>query len=85
MKGISCFLSNLQRYKALVAHLAHEAVRALILGETAIWHLCQSVLWLGPEPPPRRGAAPGAGDGQGGLACCGPWGRREANTAEWLT
>ena len=25
---------------------------------------------------------PGAGDGQGGLACCGPWGRRESDTTE---
>ena len=26
----------------------------------------------------------GAGDGQGGLACCGPWGRRESDTIERL-
>ena len=24
------------------------------------------------------------GDGQGGLACCGPWGRKESDTTEWL-
>ena len=23
--------------------------------------------------------APGAGDGQGGLACCSPWGRKESD------
>ena len=28
--------------------------------------------------------APGVGDGQGGLACCSPWGRKELETAEWL-
>ena len=28
---------------------------------------------------------PGVGDGQGGLACCGPWGRKESNTTEWLS
>ena len=28
--------------------------------------------------------APGVGDGQGGLACCGPWGRRESDTTERL-
>ena len=28
--------------------------------------------------------APGVGDGQGGLACCGPWGRRESDTTEQL-
>ena len=26
----------------------------------------------------------GAGDGQGGLACCGPWGRKESDTTEQL-
>ena len=24
------------------------------------------------------------GDGQGGLACCGPWGRKESDTTERL-
>ena len=31
---------------------------------------------------------PGVGDGQGGLACCGSWGRKESDTTErlnWLT
>ena len=27
---------------------------------------------------------PGVGDGQGGLACCGSWGRKEPDTTEWL-
>ena len=26
----------------------------------------------------------GTGDGQGGLACCSPWGCRESDTTEWL-
>ena len=26
----------------------------------------------------------GAGDGQGGLACCSPWGRKELDTTEQL-
>ena len=26
----------------------------------------------------------GVGDGQGGLACCDSWGRKESDTAEWL-
>ena len=26
----------------------------------------------------------GVGDGQGGLACCGSWGRKESDTTEWL-
>ena len=25
---------------------------------------------------------PGAGDRQGGLACCGPWGHKESDTTE---
>ena len=28
--------------------------------------------------------APGIGDGQGGLACCSPWGREESDTTEQL-
>ena len=30
------------------------------------------------------GWAPGAGDGQGGLACCGMWSRRESDMTERL-
>ena len=26
----------------------------------------------------------GIGDGQGGLACCGPWGRKESDMTERL-
>ena len=29
--------------------------------------------------------APGVGDGQGGLACCSPWGRRESDTTAQLS
>ena len=28
--------------------------------------------------------SPGVGDGQGGLACCGPWDREESDMAEWM-
>ena len=28
--------------------------------------------------------APGVGDGQGSLACCSPWGRKELDKTEWL-
>ena len=28
--------------------------------------------------------APGVGDGQGSLACCGPWGHKELDTTELL-
>ena len=30
------------------------------------------------------GETPGVGDGQGGLACCGSWGRKESDTTERL-
>ena len=26
----------------------------------------------------------GVGDGQGSLACCGSWGRKESDMIEWL-
>ena len=29
-------------------------------------------------------STPGVGDGQGGLACCSPWGRREVDMTERL-
>ena len=31
------------------------------------------------------GWIPGVGDGQGGLACCGSWDRKESDTTERLT
>ena len=30
------------------------------------------------------GWTPGVDDGQGGLVCCSPWGRKEPDMAEWL-
>ena len=30
------------------------------------------------------GWTPGVGNGQGGLACCDSWGRKESDTTEWL-
>ena len=30
------------------------------------------------------GWIPGVGDGQGSLACCGSWGRKESDTTEWM-
>ena len=30
------------------------------------------------------GWTPGVGDGQGSLACCSSWGRKESDTTEWL-
>ena len=44
--------------------------------EMAGWHH-----WLNGH---RFGWTPGAGDGQGGLACCGSWGGKESDTTERL-
>ena len=33
---------------------------------------------------PEFGWTLGVGDGQGGLACCNSWGRKESDTTEWL-
>ena len=30
------------------------------------------------------GWTPAVGDGQGGLTCCGSWGRKEVDTTEWV-
>ena len=32
----------------------------------------------------RQNDRPGVGDGQGGLACCDSWGRKESDTTERL-
>ena len=45
-------------------------------GETAGWHRQHG----GQEFE----QAPGDGEGQGGLVCCGPWGRKESDTTEPL-
>ena len=33
---------------------------------------------------PKSELTPGASDGQGGLACCDSWGRKESDTTERL-
>ena len=43
--------------------------------EMAGWHH-----WLNGH---ESGWTPGVGDGQGGLACCDSWGRKESDTTEW--
>ena len=44
--------------------------------ETAGWHH-----WLDRH---ESEWTPGVGDGQGGLACCDSWGRKESDMTEWL-
>ena len=44
--------------------------------EMAGWHH-----WLDGR---ESGWTPGVGDGQGGLACCDSWGRKESDMTEWL-
>ena len=45
-------------------------------GEMAGWHHQLK----GPE----FGQTPGVGNRHGGLACCGPWGRKESDMTEQL-
>ena len=40
--------------------------------------------WDGWTASPTQWTTPGVGDGQGVLAYCSPWGRKESDTAEWL-
>ena len=42
----------------------------------------QRVRWLGGIHGHECEQAPGVGNGQGSLACCSPWGRRESDTTE---
>ena len=50
--------------------------KGTIEDEMAGWHH-----WLNGR---EFGWTPGDGDGQGGLACCDSWGRKEWDTTEWL-
>ena len=44
----------------------------------------QRMRWLDGLDGHGFGWTPGVGDGQGSLACCDSWDRKEADTAEWL-
>ena len=58
--------------------------KAFSIGTNARLHTDEMVgwhHWLGGHESEQ---APRAGDGQGSLACCSPWGRKESDTTEWL-
>ena len=40
--------------------------------------------WHHQLDPHEFGSTPGFGDGQGGVACCGSWGRKESGTTKRL-
>ena len=61
---------------AFVAHWSRKEEKGMTEDETVGWHH-----WLDGHELEQ---APGVGDGQGGLACCSPWGRKELDTIEWL-
>ena len=44
----------------------------------------EMVGWHPPLDRQELEQAPGSGDGQGGLVCCSPWGRKELDTNEQL-
>jgi len=46
-----------------------------------VWTLCVCVVYLGYGVCEFEQAL-GVGDGQGGLACCSPWGRKELDMTE---
>ena len=46
--------------------------------------ITEMVAWHHRFDGPEFEQAPGVGDGQGSLACCSPWGRKESDTTEWL-
>ena len=50
--------------------------KGMIEDEMTGWHH-----WLDEH---EFGWTPGVGDGQGGLACCYSWGRKELDTTEWM-
>ena len=55
---------------------SHEIKRHLLLGREVMTNL-DSIL-------KRRDITPEVGDGQGGLACCDSWGRKELDVIEQL-
>ena len=46
---------------------------------------CEMVGWHHRRDGHEFEQAPGVGDGQGGLACCSPWGHKESDTTERLS
>ena len=67
------FINN---YKFLLQPLSGPAFLLFFLSPTG-WHHRLN----GHE----FGWTPGVSDGQGGLVCCGSWGRKESDTTEWLS
>ena len=62
--------------------------KTLILGKIEVgrrrgWQ-DEMVGWHHPLNQHESESTPGASDGQGGLACCSPWGRKESDTTGWL-
>ena len=52
-----------------------------------VFHQCSSSNFYWTEMRSSCGliwVSPGVCDGQGGLACCNSWGRKESDTTEWL-
>ena len=44
----------------------------------------EMVGWHQPLNGRELGQTPGVGDGQGGLACCSPWGRKDLDMTEQM-
>ena len=67
----------MQRTDSLEKTLMLERLKAGGEGDDRGWDS-----WM--ASPSEFEHAPGAGDGQGSLACCSPWGPKELDRTEWL-
>ena len=63
---------------------ADSLEKILILGKTEGRRRRRQVGWHHWLDGHESEQAPGVGDGQGSLACCSPWGRKESDMTEWL-
>ena len=64
-----------------------DAAKAVLRGKFIVMHVFLKkqgkISNKQPNLPP-TGWTPGVGDGQGGLACCSSWGRKESDMTERL-
>ena len=91
LKEISpeCSLEGLM-LKLKLQYFGHLVRRADSLEKTWCWERLRAGgegddrIWDGWMASPTQWAWVWIGDGQGGLACCSPWGHKELDMTEWL-
>ena len=75
------------QYSGHLMRRANSLEKTLMLGKTEgrRWRGQQRMRWLdGITDSMDMSLSNGVGDGQGGLACCSPWGCEESDMTEWL-